>query len=125
MSITTPLHEAVRNCHIDAIRVLLINGANVDIRDECATTPLIDAALWCNKHPNIIELLLDYGADIDAIDGRPWTPLYMAAWYNYTNIALLLLDRGANGKLGGKCHYSPTYWAEYHQNKILLNRLIE
>jgi ankyrin repeat protein len=125
MSITTPLHEAVRNCHIDAIRVLLTNGANVDIRDKCGITPLMGAAMWCNKHPNIIELLLDYGADINAVDGRLWTPLYTAVRCNYTDIALLLLDRGANGKLGGKCHYSPMYWAEYHHNKTLINRLIE
>lgn len=55
------MHEACNRGHIQAARVLLNHGADVNAAASCGTTPLIDAA--SNGHNTIVKLLLEHGAD--------------------------------------------------------------
>lgn len=59
----TALHDAALKGHIDIVRLLLDNGAEIDIRSGVTDldTPLIDAA--SHGHVDIVKLLLDRGAD--------------------------------------------------------------
>lgn len=60
----TPLHISVRNNHLDCVKTLLENGANVNARDgTLGYTPLHYAALYGN--PECARLLLDHGAEIN------------------------------------------------------------
>jgi ankyrin repeat protein len=61
----TPLHWAVMRSQVDAVQLLLGNGAEVDARDETERTPLICAG---RAKPEIARMLLEHKADIDAFD---------------------------------------------------------
>ena len=58
-----PLHIACGNGHVDAARLLLDKGAEVDRANQNGTTPLHVACQ--NGHVDAKRLLLDKGADVD------------------------------------------------------------
>lgn len=70
------MHEACNRGHIQAVRVLLNHGANVNASANCGTTPLIDAA--SNGHNTIVKLLLDHGANPLQKDKRGLTAIDLA-----------------------------------------------
>ena len=69
----TALHLAAFGGHLDACRLLLANGAEVDAltlpleRRESGDTPLM-RAVW-GRSLAVAELLLEAGADVDDVDG--------------------------------------------------------
>ena len=68
----TPLHLAVKNNswelfhQLQAMKILLENGANINAKDSESNTPLHCAVFIGNIE--IIKLLLEYDIDIDAVD---------------------------------------------------------
>lgn len=56
----TPLHDAAWKGHIDAMQLLIDNGANVNARNEWDRTPLHDASR--NGHVDAMKLLIEHVA---------------------------------------------------------------
>jgi ankyrin repeat protein len=73
--ITPPLFNAIFFGNYELTRLLIENGANVNLQDHCGTTPLHCAvrAVAGNKE-QIIQLLLDNGADLKIKDSIGKTP---------------------------------------------------
>ncbi|HTQ35419.1 MAG TPA: ankyrin repeat domain-containing protein [Steroidobacteraceae bacterium] len=107
----TPLMYAAREGYLDALRVLLAMGADVDLPDPDGSTPLILALM--NGHFDAAKVLIDAGADVNLWDWWGQAPLYMAVDMNTLptgarvelptldyatalDIAQMLLARGAN-----------------------------
>jgi ankyrin len=72
----TPLLYASRDGRIDATRMLLDAGADINLRDANEITPLIAAIT--NNHPDVARYLIERGADIKAVDWYGRTPLWAA-----------------------------------------------
>jgi uncharacterized protein len=74
----TPLHLASFFGHVDAARVLLEAGADVNAvsTNSLANTPL--HAATAGKHSEVALLLLAHGAKTDTMDGGNYTPLQIA-----------------------------------------------
>ena len=96
-----PLHEAVHSDKIEAITVLLDNGADIEGMGNSGVTPLLHASA-CNQTESI-KLLLERGADIHARsapnkwgEGHRWTPLHVAASVGAIDSMRLLLEAGAD-----------------------------
>jgi len=61
----TPLHLACKKGSLEAIELLLTNGANIESRDHRSWTSLHYAAY--NNHPKCINKLLKWEADVDRL----------------------------------------------------------
>ncbi|KAL6901148.1 ankyrin repeat-containing domain protein [Trichoderma evansii] len=91
----TPLSWAAEHGHEAIVKLLLENGADINMgRDELIPTPLGWAAQ--NGHEAIVRLLLENGADIDwgNIGGR--TPLIRAIVKGREAVVRLLLEKDAD-----------------------------
>lgn len=94
----SPLHKAVGNSHEDAVRLLLDNGADVNLLSNVGP-PIFYAA--ANGNDSLIQLLIDKGANVSATDNFGGTALNAAIdGVRFESTVRFLLDKGVspNGK---------------------------
>ena len=72
----TPLVYAARSGSIDAARVLLDAGADVNQVTRYGWSPLLAATQ--NRHYQLGKFLVERGADVNLANKGGWTPLYLA-----------------------------------------------
>ncbi|KAJ1549064.1 hypothetical protein HK405_010370 [Cladochytrium tenue] len=95
------LRSAVLNGHVDAVSLLLSEGADANFNEHIEvlySSPLHNAVH--NGSTEIVRALLDHGASVDSRDGRNCSPLLTAARLGHTQAAELLLDAGADIEAG-------------------------
>lgn len=112
------VHRAARRQPLATLRFLLENGADPDLVDKLAGTPL-HAAVGA-KRPGAVTLLLSHGAKTERRDGQVQTPLHAAAASGSLACAEILLEHGANvhaitRNRGGVLHVA----TEHNQPAIL------
>jgi ankyrin repeat protein len=91
----TPLMNAAAVGSIEAMRLLIEKGADVNARSAGSATAL----MWAATNLAKVELLADKGADVNAASELGHTPLMLAAMSdNSSAIVRLLLARGADPK---------------------------
>jgi len=97
----TPLIWASRSGSLDAIKVLLDAGADINragpTGDDWDATPLQHAIL--ERQPGAVQLLLERGADVNRGDSKSLTPLFLAAGDTDPTLVKLLLAHGADPKV--------------------------
>src|SRR3990167_321590 len=104
-----PLHAAARLGLMDATKILLQHGANVNVSIDTKITPLHYALAYGNF--DIARLLIENCAAVNAtimMDeilphieeimplGKGQTPLHLAIYWNRSDIVRCLLQKGAN-----------------------------
>jgi hypothetical protein len=98
----TPLLAATRDSwhgRIDAVTMLLANGADPRRADRDGNTPLHHAAR--STDPAIAAQLLDAGADLHALNSEAQPPLALALASGNWRVARFLLERGAKPEAPG------------------------
>ncbi|KAL3664882.1 hypothetical protein V7S43_010060 [Phytophthora oleae] len=90
---STPLTFAAQKGHLECVRVLLANGARVDLGDKLKKTPLILAVK--NGHTRVAAALVNGGANVNAYDSSENSVAHYAASYGWTSCLQLLCDVGA------------------------------
>jgi ankyrin repeat protein len=122
------LHDAVQRGDVEAVRLLLEEGAPADsevrgvpVADRHLMTP--STPLWrvmvMNGDAEMLRLLAKHGADVnrtaemapDADEGP--TPLAWAAFRGNTNLVLALVDSGADVNFGFGHGWTSLMWAAY------------
>ncbi len=90
---SSALHHAAAFASLDAMKLLVANGADVRATNRRKSTPLH----WAVRDEAKVRFLLDHGAQVDARQSDGRTPLYLAASAGNANAVLrLLLDKGAD-----------------------------
>ncbi|ETI25564.1 hypothetical protein G647_02338 [Cladophialophora carrionii CBS 160.54] len=90
----TALHHAVHTKRIEAVKTLLDQDVNPNVKDRQGKTPLHYAAERNLK--NILKLILDASTtEINLTNNAGRTPLFVAARWNEFEIVELLLAHGA------------------------------
>jgi ankyrin repeat protein len=91
---STALHQAARKGHKEIAKLLIINDAYVNAKDNYGLTSLHWAArVGCKE---TAELLIEKGSDFNAKDDYGSTSLHNAAGTGHKEIAELLLANGAD-----------------------------
>lgn len=88
------LIEAVKNGNVEIVKILMENGADVNIKHSNGTTPLIEAA--GDGSVEIIKILIENGASVNAIRSDGTTPLFNAIAHHHNNIARIIIENGAD-----------------------------
>ena len=92
--------EAEYSKHLQVIKFLLDNGADVNFRDRFGMPILVYAAMDHNL--KAVELLLEKGADVNIKNDLGQTALMFAARKGGLDIVKLLVEKGADVKIKDK-----------------------
>ena len=92
----TQLYYAARSGALERARILIENGADVNVMTSNGT-PLHIAAQ--NGHARMVKLLLENGADPNAKDKSGGTPLHTPAWIGHEDVVAVLIEGGADPNL--------------------------
>ncbi|GAA5803111.1 hypothetical protein HPULCUR_008586 [Helicostylum pulchrum] len=90
----TRLFSATTAGHLDKVKELIGQGANVNVKDNANWTPLHEAAI--NARVEIAKYLIQAGADINVRGYGLDTPLHDACQSNSNHCVKLLVDAGAH-----------------------------
>ena len=90
----TPLYVACEDGDMELVKMLLSKGAYVDTQVRLNKMSPLHIAIR-NGHVKIVETLLQCEADVDVVSNTG-TPLYEAVSQGTTQVAKMLLERGAN-----------------------------
>ncbi len=89
---STCLHVAAYYGHLDATKLLLEEGANVDaVTGNFQFTPMMLASL--KNEPEIVELLLEHNARTDLKDREGLTALHIAAYHARLSVVQVLVGK--------------------------------
>ncbi len=119
-------HVAATDSAVTAL--LLEAGAEVNARNDAGTTPLHSAL--ASRNPATVSAFLEAGAELEAADSRGHTPLLRAAWLllsapeKATELAMQLLEAGADPNARGRWGDTPLYRAAEH-GAALVSALLE
>ena len=80
--------------HLDVVRLLLENGADVNAADISGNTALMRASE--NGHTDVVRLLLEKGVDVNAVYNHGETALMRASAWGHLDAVRLLLEKGAD-----------------------------
>ncbi len=117
----TPLHYAAESGSIEAMRLLIAAGADVNAANAFGATPLMFAA----GQPEKAALLLSRGANVNARSKTGRTPLLLAAIHSgNAAIVKMLLDRGAQTGVRDDSKMTPLIAAAYANDTASIRLLI-
>jgi len=119
---TTPLMYAAAVGSLEAMRMLLDHGADVNAANDFGATAL----MWAITDPEKVRLLLAKGADVNANSKMGKTPLLLAAANDGSSATVrLLLDRGANLQVRDKTQTTPLLAATYANDTATIRLLVD
>uniref|UniRef100_A0A023F2T6 RING-type E3 ubiquitin transferase n=2 Tax=Triatoma infestans TaxID=30076 RepID=A0A023F2T6_TRIIF len=93
----TALQAASQNGHINVVKLLLKQNADVEIEDKDGDRAVHHAAF--GNEPAVIELLAKAGADLNIRNSRRQTPLHIAVNKGYIGVVKTLLKLGCHPSL--------------------------
>jgi serine/threonine-protein phosphatase 6 regulatory ankyrin repeat subunit B len=112
------LFLATHKGQTEAVKHLLDNGTDVNLKDEAGLTCLSLACSLPKEHIEIVQLLLKYDAEVNT-SGRP--PLTAATMKGHIEVINLLLNSGADVNIVDMIGCFPLVWASVRENPMALN----
>ncbi len=118
----TPLMYAAEIGSLDAMRVLIDRGADVNAQNDFGSTAL----MWSVSDPSKVRLLLDHGAQVNLAARSGRTALIIAGFTNPSaEVVRLLLAKGAKVDVMDKRHVTPMNAATFGNDIATVRLLID
>lgn len=124
----TQMYEALKSNNIQAIRLAISNGADVNKASKPSKEDIIPLCFACkNENRELVQILVEAGADINIVDDEQlgMTPLIMACQRGNAEIVRLLLDSGANINLSCEFGFTPLTNACVYEQIEIVRLLVE
>jgi formylglycine-generating enzyme required for sulfatase activity len=118
----TPLMIASRKDNLKKVKILIDQGADVNVRDNDEKTPLMISS--GKGYNEISKLLIDQGANLNLRNSSGETPLIVALKNEQKETAELLVANGADINARDNCGNSPVTLSLYQGFKELAESLI-
>jgi ankyrin repeat protein len=119
---STPLMHAAAFGSVEAMKILLDAGADVNAKNALSVSPI----LWCAGDLEKVRLLVSKGADVNAHSKQNQTPLLIAASHDgASEIVRLLLDKGADASARGFMNTTPLLSATYANDAAIVKMLLQ
>ncbi len=116
----TLLIEAAANGHLDVVKLLIENGADVNLKGEAWYGPLHAAA--AKGHIEVVKILLENGADVNIFHQNK--PLHDAAMNGHIEVAEILLAHGADINVKGTDEAAPLHTAVSNNRLAMVKWLL-
>lgn len=110
----TALVAAAYGNHVDAARLLIEAGADVNHKDDSVQSAYLIATSEVGDDPTLLDLALASGADVDSLDSFNGTGLIRAADRGFPVICQRLIDAGVEID-----HVNRLGWTALHEAIIL------
>lgn len=123
----TPLHEAAQFVQFEAIKILVENGADVNVLKKSDWTPLMLACTRIkdeNKNLEIVKYLVEKGALIDYQNKDGWSALHLIVREPASKILSYLIEQKIDLMKLSKNGRSALHVACLHSNLDAVNLLI-
>jgi hypothetical protein len=114
--------QASESGSIQAIKLFLSSGIDLEARDERGWTALMSAAF--NGKAEAVGLLLKSGAKINVQDTNGYSPLHWAAFNGHDNVVRLLLQNGAEPNALSNFGWTPLMQAATRGHMLVSAQLI-
>jgi hypothetical protein len=95
-----PILEAAAKKHMDVIRLLLGNGANINQEGKDGRNELFVTSQ--NGQETAVRMLIQAGAIINSVDARLMTPIQVASEHGHKGIVEMLIKAGVDMNLGSE-----------------------
>ena len=106
----TPLHAASYKGHLDAVRLLLAHGVDVNTTtNKSKRTPLCSA--YIGRHVDVMRLLLEHGADVHVYYDGAGQLFHEAAFSGRADVVHLLLQHNADVNVRNASNETPLHHA--------------
>ena len=118
----TPLMYAAEIGSLDAMRLLIDRGADVNAQNAFGSTAL----MWSASDPAKVRLLLDHGAQVNTAAKSGRTALIIAAFTNPSaEVVRLLLAKGAKVDVMDQRHVTPLNAATFGNDTATVRLLLD
>jgi ankyrin repeat protein len=121
----SPLHAASYWGRLEVARLLLENGANVNLEDDNGKTPLVAAYRRNRTNLEAMRLLLKHGAAADVQYDRHGSILHDASYNGHLAVMELLLQHDADVNAGDGDNWKPLLWASIGKHADAVQLLLE
>lgn len=118
-----PIHLATLNGHLEAVKLLIANGADVNAGDGDNSTPIFCAGY--RGYLDILNTLVDHGATIEVRDNLNVTPLLASAWGGNLDMVRFLGEKGASFDVRDNRGYTPLLASARSGNPELVEYLLD
>jgi ankyrin repeat protein len=118
----TPLMYAAQVGSVEAMRLLVEQGADVNAQNDYGSTAL----MWSVSEPSKVRLLLDHGARVNIAAKSGRTPLISAAFTSPSSeVVRLLMAKGAKVDVMDSRHVTPLYAATFANDMATVRLLLD
>lgn len=104
-----PLITAIKYGNVDVVRILIENGADINIICDNGWSPIHFCVLW--EMFDIAKILIENGANINATDKSGRTPLHHASLHPYPKQIRALIELGADVNKADFAGETPLHYA--------------